>query len=118
MKLLRKNALLSTALMAMALSVPAFAQENPTLQTLREAVAVGVETNPEYGVVASSRRATDEELRQAEALYLPSVDLNADTGFEYTEDPATRAGTGDRDEDMYRYETGLTVTQLLFDGWV
>ncbi len=117
MKLLRKNALLSTALIGLALSGSAFAQSNPTLQTLQEAVAVGVDTNPEYGVVASSRRATDEELRQAEALYLPSVDLNADTGLEYTEDPATRASAGDQSEDLYRYETGLTVTQLLFDGW-
>ncbi len=118
MTFLKKHALLSTALIGMALSAaPSIAQQNPTLLTLRDAVAIGVETNPEYGVVASSRRATDEELNQAEALYMPSVDLNADTGFEYTDDPSTRAGAGDDDEHMYRYESGLTVTQLLFDGY-
>ncbi len=117
MKFLKQKALLSTALIGLAFAAPAMAQNSPTLQTLRDAVATGVATNPEYGVVASSRRATDEELNQANALYLPSVDLNADTGFEYTEDPATRAGAGDDDESMYRYETGLTLTQLLFDGY-
>lgn len=85
--------------------------------SLRDAVGVGVKTNPEYGVVANNRRATDEELRQARALYLPSVDFRADTGMEYSNDPGTRAGTGDDSESLYRYETGLTLTQLLFDGW-
>lgn len=117
MKFLKQKALLSTALIGLTFAGTAMAQNNPTLLTLRDAVAIGVATNPEYGVVASSRRATDEELNQANALYLPSVDLNADTGVEYTDDPATRAGVGDDDESLYRYETGLTVTQLLFDGF-
>jgi outer membrane protein, adhesin transport system len=85
--------------------------------TLAEAVAIGVSTNPEYGVVATNRRATDAELRQARALYLPSVDVRADTGEEYSDDPATRAGIGDDTESMWRYEAGVTLTQLLFDGF-
>ena len=36
---------------------------HPSLSiSLKDAVSTGVETNPEYGVVAASRRATDEEL--------------------------------------------------------
>jgi len=85
--------------------------------SLKDAVATGVSTNPEYGVVAASRRATDEELKQGKALYLPSVDMRADTGFEYSNDPATRAGIGDNTEEMWRYETSLTLTQMLFDGY-
>jgi len=84
--------------------------------SLRDAVATGVWTNPEYGAVANNRRATDAELRQARGLYLPSVDLRADTGYEYTDDVSTRAGAGDDTESLYRYESGLTLTQLLFDG--
>lgn len=84
---------------------------------LQQAVAVGISTNPEYGVVAASRRATDEELEQGEALFLPSIDLNADAGFEHSDDPATRSGAGDDTENLWRYETGVTLTQLLFDGW-
>lgn len=107
-------------LTGLLISQPVNAQESPTLLTLKDAVSIGVYTNPEYGVVASSRRATDEELRQAKGLYLPSVDLNADTGYEYTDDVGTRFGAdvdNDDEETLYRYETGLTVTQMLFDGW-
>lgn len=85
--------------------------------SLRDAVATGILTNPEYGVVAASRRATDEELKQGRALYLPSVDVRADTGYEHSDDPATRAGTGDDTEELWRYEAGITLTQMLFDGF-
>lgn len=84
---------------------------------LRDAVAGGLATNPEYGVVAASRRATDEELNQGQALFLPSLDLSADAGYEYTDDAGTRAGTGDDTETLFRRQVGLTLTQLLFDGF-
>ncbi|MBI4030938.1 MAG: TolC family outer membrane protein [Proteobacteria bacterium] len=92
------------------------ATKNPMQINLRDAVATGVLTNPEYGIVSNNRRATDEELRQARSLYLPSVDVRADTGVEFSDDPATRA-TGDATETLWRYEAGITLTQLLFDGW-
>ena len=96
----------------------AFSQENDhKINTLRDAVAVGVSTNPEYGVVASSRRATDEELEQGEALFLPSVDLNGEIGFEHTDDIGTRSGSGPNEENLVRRDIGLTLTQMLFDGW-
>lgn len=97
-------------------AVSAGAQEKPTEMSLSQAVSTGVMTNPEYGVVAASRRATDEELNQAKALYLPSVDLRADGGFERTDSVSTRA-TGDDDKTFTRYDSQLTLTQLLFDGW-
>ena len=85
--------------------------------SLREAVAVGIATNPQYGVVAASRRATDEELNQGKALFLPSLDLNADAGYEYTDDVGTRAGSGDDTEELLRRQAGITLTQMLFDGF-
>lgn len=85
--------------------------------TLEEAIAVGVANHPEYGVVANNRRATDEELRQAKGLFLPSLDFRADGGLEHSDDPATRSRGGDGKEDLWRYDTGLTLTQMLFDGW-
>ncbi|MBL4588608.1 MAG: TolC family outer membrane protein [Alphaproteobacteria bacterium] len=111
-----------TLVLTTALTVGGFAStavhaaDVHAIDTLKEAVAVGIETNPETGVVENSRRATDEELRQAKALYYPSVDLDADTGFEWTDDAGTRARTGD-DESLYRYQVGLTLTQMLFDGY-
>lgn len=95
---------------------PAFTGPKTTLQ---QAVGNGVKTNPEYGVVANNRRAIDEELNQAKSLYRPSVDLRGDTGYEYTDDPATRVPgrRGGDDESLWRYEAGVTLTQMLFDGW-
>ncbi len=107
--------LLAGSLSTMPASL-ALAQQKPTEMGLGQAVSVGVMTNPEYGRVAASRRATDEELNQAKALYLPSIDLRADGGFERTDSPSTRA-TGDDDKTFTRYNTQLTLTQMLFDGW-
>lgn len=86
------------------------------LSDLTNAVRNGVNTHPRYGVVANSRRATDEELRQAKALYLPSIDARADYGWEYTKDQGTKGESND-DIDLMRYDTSLTLTQMLFDGF-
>ncbi|MCI5061176.1 MAG: TolC family outer membrane protein [Alphaproteobacteria bacterium] len=105
------------ALVAVAGPIAQAQDSSPAQMTLGDAISIGVMTNPEYGVVAGTRRATDEELEQAKALYLPSIDFSGDTGYEYTDDVSTRAGTGDDDESLWRYEAGLTLTQMLFDGW-
>lgn len=97
---------------------PAMPPANPAQMSLAEAISMGVMTNPEYGVVAGTRRATDEELNQAKALYLPSIDFSGDTGVEYTDDRFTNNRVGEDDtETLWRYEAGLTLTQMLFDGW-
>lgn len=89
----------------------------PGKVTLAETVAFGVATNPEYTRNANNRRATDEEFNQARALYLPSIDLSADMGAEYSDNAATRGGADDDDtETMFRRQGSLTLTQLLFDG--
>ena len=83
---------------------------------LEDALTRGLASNPEYGVVANNRRATDEELRQAHGLFLPSVDLRASAGVEYTDDQGTRAaGLDDRSRGIYDYTA--TLTQMLFDGF-
>lgn len=87
------------------------------IASLRDAVAVGVLTSPETEAVQNNRRATDEELKQAKALYMPSVDLRAETGWEYTDDVSTRAGLGDDTESLWRKDASITLTQMLFDGF-
>ena len=90
----------------------------PGQVSVSEAVAFGVSTNPEYTRNANNRRATDEELRQAKGLYLPSIDFRGDVGPEYSDNAATRGdGDGDDSETQFRYQVGLTLTQLLFDGF-
>ncbi len=83
--------------------------------TLRDAVAVGVLVNPQTEAVSNNRRATDEELKQAKALYLPSIDLRADTGLEHTnQNPDNGA---DLNENEWKSQASLTLTQMLFDGF-
>lgn len=79
--------------------------------TLEQAAEQAVRTNPQMERVLADRRAQDAELRQARGLYYPRVDLSADVGPEWTE---TRAID---DETLLRYDTSITMTQLLFDGF-
>jgi adhesin transport system outer membrane protein len=79
--------------------------------TLMDAIGKGIVMNPEYKIVANDRRATDEELNQARALWAPSVDFIGESGWEHTD---TR---NIRNEDLWRNRASLTLTQLLFDGY-
>lgn len=86
--------------------------------TLEETVETTLVTNPEVGVVAADREAIDQEVRQARALYAPSIDLRGAIGPEYTNSPATRSRLGDDDsETLLRMESQVTLTQMLFDGF-
>ncbi len=101
--------------------LPLYAQADKALHpslsiSLKDAIATAISTNPEYGEVAASRRATDEELKQGRALYLPSIDARAETGLELTNSPSTRAGD-DATERKWRNLASITLTQMLFDGF-
>ncbi|MDH3660112.1 MAG: TolC family outer membrane protein [Alphaproteobacteria bacterium] len=90
--------------------------------TLEDSVVKALTFNPEVGVVQSDRRAIDQELRQARALYLPSIDLRAAIGPEYTNSTGTRGRDtrppgGDASAFLTRMESQLTLTQMLFDGF-
>lgn len=113
MKIMRKTVSASLLVLGLSLSAGvASAEELP----LEEAVERGMMTNPEYGVVANNRRATDAELRQAQGLYLPSLDAAANVGVEWTEDQADRA-FGQDGGSLGTYDYSLTLTQMLFDGF-
>ncbi len=79
--------------------------------TLQDAVAKGIVTNPEFGLIEADRDATKEELSQAKALYLPSIDLLGESGWERTNRP------GIDKENLWRNRASLTLTQMLFDGF-
>jgi adhesin transport system outer membrane protein len=85
--------------------------------TLEDSVRATLETNPEIGVVQANREAIDQELRQARAQYLPSIDLRGAAGPEYTDSPTTRNQRGDDTETLLRLESQITLSQLLFDGF-
>ena len=83
--------------------------------TLGGAVAQTLDTNPFVLQAVNERRARDFEVDQAKAGYKPKVDLNAGVGYEWSDNPSTRA-TGDNTEDLTRTELELTLRQMVFDG--
>ena len=83
--------------------------------TLKEAIAVAVESNPEIGQAIENREAIEFELRQAKGLYLPSVDLEASTGVRRLDNSSRRA-LSIEDDALYPSEAGVVVTQKLFDS--
>lgn len=102
------------AVLLASAALPGLAQAGSLVDTVRAAIA----SNPEVGVVRADRLAVDQELRQARALYLPSVDLRADIGPEYTDDATTRdndrRSSGER--TLLRRQAQLKLSQMLWDG--
>ncbi len=79
-------------------------------ETLGEAVQQTVSTYPEIGEASANRRAIDQELNQAEGLYLPTLDLDAGIGYEWTDTVTID------NEDLRRTESSLMLIQTLYDG--
>lgn len=83
--------------------------------TLKEAIAVAVESNPEIGQAIENREAIEFELRQAKGLYLPSLDFEASTGVRRLDNESRRA-LDQEDDALYPNEAGLVLTQKLYDN--
>ena len=84
--------------------------------TIAESVLLALETNPEVGIVQNNRKAVDQELRQARAGYLPSIDFRGAAGPEWSDNFTTRSFEGGS-ETKLRSEADLSLTQMLFDGF-
>ncbi|MES9994163.1 MAG: TolC family outer membrane protein [Candidatus Thiodiazotropha sp.] len=84
--------------------------------SLRDAVEHAIKTNPEVQVESNQHLSRLEELTQARAGYKPSIDLNAATGYERTDNNSTRA-SGEDHRSLTRKEASLTLSQMLFDGF-
>ena len=90
--------------------------------TLEDSIVRALSFNPDVGTVQSDRRAIDQELRQARALYMPSIDLRAAIGPEFTNSAGTRQRDtrppgGDASAFLTRMESQITLSQMLFDGF-
>jgi adhesin transport system outer membrane protein len=98
----------------LTLGMIALPQEASAL-TLKEALAVTLESNPEIGQAVENREAIEFELRQARGLYLPSVDLEGSVGVRNLDNTSRRV-VGIEDDPLYPTDIGLNLTQKLFDG--
>ena len=84
--------------------------------SLKEAIAITVDSNPEIGQSIENREAIEFELKQARGLFKPSVDLDASVGVRRLDNPSRRS-SGIEDDALYPAEIGATITQKLFDGF-
>lgn len=92
-----------------------FACSGASALTLKEAIAVAVESNPEIGQAIQNREAIEFELRQAKGLYLPSIDLEGSAGVRRL-DNSSRRGREKHEDSLYPAEASLVITQKLFDN--
>jgi adhesin transport system outer membrane protein len=87
-------------------------------ESLQDAVQMTVSSHPQVGIVANDRKAIDEELNQANALYLPQVDAEASMGVARTArwGQGNNAATDDGDI-LPNARAQVTLQQMLFDGY-
>lgn len=92
--------------------------------TLEQAVAHTLDTNPELRIVFNRFKAREEQVSQAKSGYLPSVDLTAGYGWEQTDSPSTRRKNQPNNKnwddgvmELERGEAGFSIKQMLFDGF-
>lgn len=101
---------------ALAVALLFFPVAQAQERDLTAAVQDALLTNPDVAEARNQWLARREEVAQAEGAYLPSVDLNAGIGYEYTDSPSTRS-SGRGSAELDRRELGLNIRQMLFDGW-
>ncbi len=82
---------------------------------LKQAVEQALLGSPEVLAGVQQRLSLDEQLNQADAGFLPNVDLTGGIGYERTDSPGTRAVDGD--QELLRRELGFLLRQMLFDGF-
>jgi len=85
-------------------------------QTLQETIQYTLNNNPDIQAAKSERNAVVEQIGQARAGYLPSVDLSFGYGYENSTNP-TLAGRNQSHVELDRREAGILIKQMLFDGF-
>ncbi len=104
------------ALVALALAPAALGK------SLVKAIETTLASHPELQRDESLDLAAEQGIDQAFSRFLPTLDLNAASGYEYTNSPGTRGRKGAaRNEPQYRklwrLESSAVARQLAFDGF-
>ncbi|WP_067866441.1 TolC family outer membrane protein [Neptuniibacter marinus] len=84
--------------------------------SLEEVVTQGLSLNPSVKQAINYRNSVYQEVRQAKGGYLPTVDVSAGYGYEWTNNTTTGANGLD-DVELKRGEGALSIRQMLFDGF-
>lgn len=83
--------------------------------SLKEAVSVTLDSNPDIEQAIQNREAIEFELRQAKGLALPTVDFEASAGTRRLDNPSRRL-SGIDGNSLNPAEVSVIATQTLFDG--
>ena len=112
----RRSAIKSLKLLCCAMILPTIANA----QSLEQAVAFTFDTHPDLRAAYTRFKVSEKQIEQAASGYLPTIDITAGIGYEYTDSPGTRRqGVGDEDDtaELTRREVGLSLKQELFSGF-
>lgn len=89
--------------------------------TLQESVVEALNTNPGIQEKLKNFRATQQDLHVAESEYYPSIDWNVAVGYNRAghvkNDSVLDYGNNVRHSDYRNYESSLTLTQNIFNGF-
>jgi adhesin transport system outer membrane protein len=97
-------------LVGLALTFPLYAD------TLYEAVQHGILSNPEVLFNTARGLTAQQQVQRAKGAYLPTVDVTAGFGREYSLNPTTQAIDGPGARTLNRTESGVELRQNLFAG--
>lgn len=92
-------------------------------QTLEQSVAQSLATHPKIKEAFDLYQARLYQHDGAKGGYYPTIDLRGGVGYEKTDSPSTRRATGELtgdgsiDDSMTRKEAGISLRQMLFDGF-
>ena len=91
--------------------------------SVEDAVQLAIRTHPIVQAARELRRAADEGVKQARAGFFPTLDARAAHGWARTNNSTTRARsnrqpTESQSRNLWRSESSLTSSQMLWDGWL
>ena len=84
--------------------------------SLRDAVQQAVSTHPGVGAARAASRASIWDFKTARARLAPTLDVNADAGAQYVNQPANLSPNENAKWD-FRRQAAAEIVQFLFDGW-
>ncbi len=91
------------------------AMNTASAKSLEEAVAQALEIHPEVRALFYQYKSLEKDIEIAKSGWYPKADAYVELGIGTRDNVQSRTGT--EDEDIEPVEYGLTIEQLLFDGF-
>jgi adhesin transport system outer membrane protein len=90
-------------------------------RSLTESVKAALNQHPAIAASLQRRSSVSERVKIQHGDLLPTIDLRAETGIEYTDSPSTRGrfargGPDDHFATLWRNSGSIVINQLIFDG--